>query len=291
MMCVLCDVGENALLKGVAGLSKDSSTKVGAVLKNSFGNILSYGYNGLPSGMDDGNELYQHKGELSEDKPFHKYDLFEHAEMNCIYNWAKLNTLLHNQTNYMIVGEVLSAMDIRAIASSGIKRVYLGKVVENGRLSFLMSHVFDELGIECIMIDDASEKMAGLYEMWRNSVSVNNFCAIYSKENILITMGFLMPKLLEYRLKQSEMVLSDEVIALSQFSVVKSAILNLIANETLGKGWEIDVSLAPCFACSMSLLSVDIKPNYSNLTQSKTTSPIWQEQQNLFQELLKQIKK
>lgn len=65
----------------VAKLSKDTSTKLGAIIVNSDNVIQSIGYNGLPRGVDDKNpERYE--------RPL-KYKWFEHAERNAIYNFAR----------------------------------------------------------------------------------------------------------------------------------------------------------------------------------------------------------
>lgn len=65
----------------VSKLSKDTSTKLGAVIVNSDGVIQSIGYNGFPRNVnDDIPERYE--------RPL-KYKWFEHAERNAIYNFAR----------------------------------------------------------------------------------------------------------------------------------------------------------------------------------------------------------
>lgn len=56
--------------------SKDPSTKVGAVIVDPDRNIISTGYNGFPSGIDDSPEAYMNR-EL-------KYQRIIHAEMNAL---------------------------------------------------------------------------------------------------------------------------------------------------------------------------------------------------------------
>lgn len=66
-----------------ATMSKDHSTKVGAVLVEPSGRtIISTGYNGFCRGIND-DEPTRH------DRPA-KYDWTEHAERNAIYNAARL---------------------------------------------------------------------------------------------------------------------------------------------------------------------------------------------------------
>ena len=94
-------------------------------MTNSFGSVVSIGYNGLPRGMNDNDERYQNKTlPLTSANPFYKYDLFEHAERNCLYNFARINTQLNHDDNYMIVSHISNAEEMRAIVSSGIKKVY-----------------------------------------------------------------------------------------------------------------------------------------------------------------------
>ena len=94
-------------------------------MNNSFGSVVSIGYNGLPRGMNDNDERYQNKTlPLTPANPFYKYDLFEHAERNCLYNFARTNTQLNHDDNYMIVSHISNAEEMRAIVSSGIKKVY-----------------------------------------------------------------------------------------------------------------------------------------------------------------------
>ena len=61
----------------VASWSKDSSSKVGAVIVTPDKNPVSFGFNGMPPGIDD-NVAERH------DRP-EKYFWMEHAERNAIY--------------------------------------------------------------------------------------------------------------------------------------------------------------------------------------------------------------
>lgn len=68
------------LAKHVSAWSKDPSTKVGAVITR--GNeIVSMGYNGFPSGVEDNERLFNRET---------KYDIIIHAEINAILH-AKQN--------------------------------------------------------------------------------------------------------------------------------------------------------------------------------------------------------
>ena len=97
----------------IASWSKDTSTKVGAVIVNDRNKILSIGYNGLPIGVND-NVLSRHE------RP-EKYNWFEHAERNAIYSSAELGLSLKDATLYC---NYLPCPDCsRAIIQSGIKEV------------------------------------------------------------------------------------------------------------------------------------------------------------------------
>ncbi len=61
--------------------SKDPSTKVGAVIADSFNRIVSIGYNGFPRGVNDCPDLYANREE--------KYKRVVHAELNAILNAAR----------------------------------------------------------------------------------------------------------------------------------------------------------------------------------------------------------
>ena len=62
--------------KAIADLSKDPSTKVGAVALNDDGILLAVGYNGFPRGVGDSPERYAEK-EV-------KYKLISHAEQTLV---------------------------------------------------------------------------------------------------------------------------------------------------------------------------------------------------------------
>ena len=62
------------LAQEVSRWSKDPSTKVGAVIVNSLGQVVGTGYNGFPRGVSDTDERY-----LDRDV---KYKMICHAEQN-----------------------------------------------------------------------------------------------------------------------------------------------------------------------------------------------------------------
>lgn len=66
----------------VAMKSEDDSTHVGAVIVNQYNRAVSFGYNGLPTGVLN--------TENKNIRP-NKYLYFEHAERNSIYNAEKID--------------------------------------------------------------------------------------------------------------------------------------------------------------------------------------------------------
>jgi len=76
----------------IGSWSKDRSRGVGCVFVGSANQILSTGYNGLPHGIDDDVEQRHERPE--------KYDWFEHAERNAIFNAARTGTALEGSVVY-----------------------------------------------------------------------------------------------------------------------------------------------------------------------------------------------
>ena len=95
----------------IAGWSKDPSTKTGAVVVGPDKEIRATGYNGLVRGVDDN---------VSErmERPT-KYDFFEHAERNAIYNACLTGTSLRGCTIFCTLTPCTDCA--RAIIQAGLK--------------------------------------------------------------------------------------------------------------------------------------------------------------------------
>lgn len=101
--------------KAIAQLSKDSSTKVGAIAIGQGGEFLASGWNGAPRGCS-ADEPDDVRGERPE-----KYFWFSHAEANTITNAARVGTPLAGST---LVVTHFPCMDCaRAIVQAGIVKV------------------------------------------------------------------------------------------------------------------------------------------------------------------------
>jgi deoxycytidylate deaminase len=110
--------------QAVAGLSKDPSTKVGALLLDDDCNVLGVGFNGFPRGVDDSAERYN-------DRPT-KYKLVSHAEQNAIAQAARKGSALAGAT--LIVTALYPCSSCtKSIIQAGIKKVFAPKIVDNDR--------------------------------------------------------------------------------------------------------------------------------------------------------------
>lgn len=104
------------MAKHASTLSKDPSTKVGAVAVGDKNQILSTGFNGFSRGIKDTNERLNNR-EL-------KYPLIIHAEMNVIYNACLNGTSLNGATLY-VYGLPVCQECARGIDQVGIKKVIM----------------------------------------------------------------------------------------------------------------------------------------------------------------------
>lgn len=134
----------------VAKLSKDESTKVGAVILGEGSlEIRALGYNGAPRGCGADEDVQR------VDRP-EKYFWFEHAERNAIYNAARIGTPLAGST--LLVTHPPCMDCARAIVQAGIKRVYWRRPTAEfaARWEEHADRVF-KLFIECNVIWDVYE--------------------------------------------------------------------------------------------------------------------------------------
>ena len=104
------------LAKQISTWSKDPSTKVGAVVVGSKGQILSQGYNGFPRGISDLNSRLVNK-EV-------KHSYVVHAELNAIYNASYNGVSLDGATLY-VSGLPICSECTKGIIQVGIKHVVM----------------------------------------------------------------------------------------------------------------------------------------------------------------------
>ena len=128
----------NKLDKVFINIAKETSTlshcvrsKVGAVLVKD-GNIISFGYNGTPSGMDNSCE---------EDNVTFPHVI--HAECNAILKAAKTGNSVDGSTLYLTLSPCLDCSKL--ILQSAIKRVvYLNKYRNTQGIDFLKQFIIVE---------------------------------------------------------------------------------------------------------------------------------------------------
>ncbi len=132
------------LARHIAGWSKDPSTKVGAVIVDADRRVVSTGFNGLPTGVEDTIDRL-HDRDL-------KYQMIVHAERNAIVN-ARQNVAGHGLYVWpMMPCAVCAAMIIQA----GITEV-VAPFSDNPRWvdSFrLTEEMFAEAGVSLLLIED-----------------------------------------------------------------------------------------------------------------------------------------
>lgn len=133
-----------------ARLSKDTSTKVGALIVGPSQEVRALGYNGAPRGCD---------ADRSDDprstRP-EKYFWFSHAELNAITNAARVGTPLEGST--LLVTHPPCMDCARAICQAGIKQViavrptpeFLERWHEHAKRS---ARLFEECGVLYLEID------------------------------------------------------------------------------------------------------------------------------------------
>lgn len=101
--------------ENVAMLSKDPSTKIGAVITGEHNQIISQGFNGFPRGVEDTTERYNEKET--------KYQFVVHAEANAIYNALKNGANKLEGSTIYVHGLPCCNECAKAIIQVGIKRV------------------------------------------------------------------------------------------------------------------------------------------------------------------------
>ena len=128
--------------KLVASWSKDRNRKVGCVIVDKDNRIISTGYNGFPSGINDDVDSRQ-------ERPA-KYLFTEHAERNSIY--SAVNHGISTKGCTMVLEWYPCADCARAIIQSGIKKVVCGEPDFNddrwGESFKASAEMFEEAGIE-----------------------------------------------------------------------------------------------------------------------------------------------
>ena len=116
------------IAKEIGSLSYCTRSKVGAVLVKD-GNVISFGYNGTPAGMDNSCE----ENNVTKDEVIH-------AEMNAILKAAKSGNAVDGSTLYLSLSPC--KICCKLIIQSGIKRVvYLEEYRDLSPIEFLSKFI------------------------------------------------------------------------------------------------------------------------------------------------------
>lgn len=238
-------------------LSHDESIKTSATLLNKYGSVMALGYNGMPYGMDENNLDYQNKVKGKyfyvddhSSLPFYKYDWFEHAERNMLFNFVRdgmqlkhLNLLSkHNQDgNYLLLSNIETMDEARCIVNIGVKRVIVKHI--NVDIFPLVAHLFNTCGLDWKMPSkDLNEQERKIYQtdfFWEylnhdinlhnhenkklsklfNMLDASNqnnpsakYAALFSKQDALITIGYDgLSDCLRYKIQRKISALKDIV--------------------------------------------------------------------------------
>lgn len=102
------------VVQAIAGLSKDPSTKVGAIALDDNRNIVAVGYNGFPRGVNDDHARYADRST--------KYKLIAHAEQNVVAQAAYSGRSLAGTTVILSALYPCSAC-AKSLIQAGVKRV------------------------------------------------------------------------------------------------------------------------------------------------------------------------
>ena len=116
------------IAKEIGTLSHCTRSKVGAVLVKD-GNVISFGYNGTPAGMDNGCE----ENDVTKDEVVH-------AEMNSILKAAKSGNAVEGSTLYLTLSPCKECSKL--ILQSGVKKVvYLNRYRNLDGIQFLSQFI------------------------------------------------------------------------------------------------------------------------------------------------------
>jgi len=132
------------IAEAVAAMSKDPSTKVGAIALDANYNIIATGWNGFPRGVEDLPERYANR-------PI-KYKFVSHAEQNLVAQAAYCGHSLKGST--LVVTSLYPCSNCaKSIVQAGIVRVIARKPDNDPRWAEeaeFASLMFREAGVEVV---------------------------------------------------------------------------------------------------------------------------------------------
>lgn len=262
----------------IATKSKDPSTKVGAVFYHEHQtHPISFGYNGMPRGLDDFNVERNERPE--------KYQWYEHAERNAIYNVAR--PLLENRVVFLT--HFPNMESARAIVSCGIKRVVsdIRTVIKDENYSRVIA-LFSETNVVLTLLDPTTH--AETFEIYlEKKINVENMEAFRKEYSNLDKDMYYLSVVKEYSESESEFVTPEEQSAalfldekshnpitagvygpptnlianksallrkdLFYQEAVKNAVYNIVRDKL--RNSIVNVSWCPCHRCALGIVSVE----------------------------------
>lgn len=233
--------------------SKDPSTKVGAVfISEGNPSPISFGYNGMPRGLDDSDKLRNSRPE--------KYFWYEHAERNGLYNAARqsLSGSAIFCTKYPTMEEA------RAIVSSGIRTVVAPASSEpdDGRAKILFGET--ETDVVRVNFETAFEysskyrKYAKLLETAREMGEAESSYPGEGHAALILDKESLAPIKNGFGTSAQPYGLSDAKGRESWLiEPAKNAILNSIRSSF--KGSTAITTWCPCIKCSLAMAAAGVE--------------------------------
>lgn len=264
----------------IANRSKDPSTKVGAVFYHEHQtHPISFGYNGMPRGLDDFNVERNERPE--------KYQWYEHAERNAIYNVAR--DFLEDRIVFLT--HFPNMESARAIVSCGIKRVVtnIKTVIKDENYQRVIS-LFNETGVDLALLDPTTHPES--FEIYlKKQINVENMELFRKEYSKLDKDMYYLSVASDYAESELDFIPSEEksaalvldenshkpitagvygpptnfvhnVSAISKKHLfyqeaVKNAIYNIVRDKL--RNSIASVSWCPCHRCALGIVSVESK--------------------------------
>lgn len=110
------DIAYMKMANDISELSYAKRSKVGCIIVSEEGQVISQGYNGTPSGMDNTCEYTDSEGVM------HTKPEVLHAESNAISKCAKYHSSTYKGNLYVTLSPCLDCAKL--IIQAGIKKVY-----------------------------------------------------------------------------------------------------------------------------------------------------------------------
>lgn len=244
----------------IAALSKDNSTKVGAAFFDKLDTFaIVYGYNGMPRGMNDSDPKKNERPE--------KYQWFEHAERNGIYNAAQ--DFFENVDAIAFVSHYPTMEGARALVSSGVKKiVYLR---DNSPIDARSKELFSLCSIKTIDISFSDKSLPDMNQRTLEKYKVYLDLAVSFGQSDAHELSPVKAGIMILNEKTFTPIASGASrppvglsVDVEKFTEAnsqlwiqepeKDAIFNLVRNKL--EGSHAYVSWCPCARCSMAIASV-----------------------------------